>query len=43
MKSLFGDQMSARNFENQQTDLLIRGQIINQMNAMRLPKSVVID
>ena len=43
MKSIFGDQMRARNFENQQTDLLIRCRIINQMNKMGLPKSVVID
>ena len=43
MKSIFGDQMRSRNFENQQTDLLIRCKIINQMNSMGLPQSVVID
>lgn len=43
MKSIFGDQMRSRNFENQQTDLLIRCRIINQMNKMGLPRSVVID
>lgn len=43
MKSIFGDQMRSRHFENQQTDLLIRCLIINQMNKMGLPKSVVIN
>lgn len=43
MKSIFGDQMSSRNYENQLTDLLIRCRIINQMNQMGLPKSVVIN
>lgn len=42
MKSIFGDQMRTRSFENQLTDLLIRCQIINQMNTMGLPESIVI-
>ena len=43
MKSIFGDQMRSQHFENQQTDLLIRCFIINQMNKMGSPKSEVIN
>jgi hypothetical protein len=43
MKSLFGDEMRARTFENQYTDLMIRCYIINQMNRLGLPKSEVVN
>lgn len=39
---IFGDQMSARTPENQFTDLAIRCRIINKMNKLGLPKSVVV-
>lgn len=42
MNFIFGDQMSARTPENQFTDLAIRCRIINMMNKLGLPKSVVI-
>lgn len=38
MKSLFGDEMRARTYENQYTDLMVRCLIINQMNQLGLPK-----
>jgi len=41
LNSIFGDQMSARTPENQFTDLAIRCRIINKMNKLGLPKSVV--
>lgn len=41
MNSIFSDQMSARTPENQFTDLAIRCNIINKMNKLGLPKSVV--
>jgi len=40
MKSLFGDQMRSRTFENQKTDLLIRCYAINKINSLGLPVSV---
>lgn len=39
MKSLFGDQMRSRTFENQKVDLLIRCSAINKINSLGLPKS----
>ena len=39
---IFGDQMSARTPENQVTELAIRCRIINKMNTLGLPKSVVV-
>lgn len=42
MSFIFGDQMSARSPENQFTDLAIRCRIINKMNKLGLPKSVVV-
>ena len=43
MKSLFGDEMRARTYENQYTDLMIRCYIINQINRLGLPKSEVVN
>ena len=42
MKSLFGDQMRSRTFENQKTDLLIRCHAINKINSLGLPISVAV-
>lgn len=42
MKSLFGDQMRSRTFENQRTDLLIRCYAINRINELGLSESVVV-
>lgn len=39
MKSLFGDQLRSRTFENQKTDLLIRCYAINKINSLGLPMS----
>ncbi|NBP16617.1 hypothetical protein EBU95_19875 [bacterium] len=39
MKSIFGNQIRSRIFENQYTDLMIRCHIINKMNEFGLPKS----
>jgi len=41
LNAIFGDQMGARTPENQFTDLAIRCRIINTMNKLGLPKSVV--
>lgn len=42
MKSIFGDQMRSRMFENQRTDLLIRCYAINKINSLGLPVSEAI-
>lgn len=42
MKSLFGDQMRSRTFENQKTDLLIRCYAINKINSLGLPVSTAV-
>lgn len=42
MSFIFGDRMSARTPENQFTDLAIRCRIINKMNKLGLPQSVVV-
>lgn len=42
MKSLFGDQLRSRTFENQETDLLIRCYVINKINSLGLPMSEAI-
>ena len=42
MKTIFGDQMRSRSFENQKTDLLIRCYAINKINSLGLPISEVI-
>lgn len=42
MKTLFGDEMRSRAFENQRTDLLIRCYAINRINTLGLPKSELI-
>jgi len=42
MKSIFGDQMRSRSFENQQTDLLIRCYVMNKITSLGLPISEAI-
>lgn len=42
MKSIFGDQMRSRSFENQRTDLLIRCYAMNRINELGLPESQAI-
>ncbi len=42
MKSIFGDQMRSRTFENQRADLLIRCYAINKMNTLGLPESILV-
>lgn len=42
MKSLFGDQIRSRTFENQKTDLLIRCYAINKINSLGMPISVAV-
>ena len=42
MKAIFGDQMKARTFENQRTDLLIRCYAMNKMSSLGLPISEAI-
>jgi hypothetical protein len=42
MKSIFGDKMRSRSFENQKTDLLIRCYAINRINELGLPLSKAI-
>lgn len=39
MKTLFGDQMRSRCWENQRTDLLIRCYAMNKITSLGLPKS----
>lgn len=42
MKSIFGDQMRSRTFENQRTDLLLRCFAINKINELGLPRSMAV-
>ena len=42
MKTLFGDEMRSRTFENQYTDLMIRCAAINKINTLGLPISEAI-
>lgn len=42
MKSIFGDKIRARTFENQRTDLLVRCYTMNKINELGLPKSEAI-
>jgi len=42
MKSIFGDQIRSRTFENQRTDLLVRCYAINRINTLGLPISQAI-
>lgn len=42
MKSIFGDRMRSRCFDNQSTDLMIRCYIINKLNRLGLPISEAI-
>lgn len=43
MKTIFGDQMRSRCFENQETDLLLRCIAINQINSLGMPISEAVD
>lgn len=43
MKSIFGDRMRSRSYDNQETDLFIRCYIINKLNRLGLPKSEAIE
>jgi hypothetical protein len=43
MKTLFGDEMRSRTFENQYTDLMIRCAAINRINTLGLPISEAIN
>lgn len=40
LKTLFGDKVNSKNFDNQATDLMIRCAIINKMNLLGMPDSV---
>lgn len=42
MKTIFGDQMRSRTFENQHTDLLVRCYTMNKITELGMPKSVAI-
>lgn len=39
MKTIFGDELSARCFENQATETFVRCQILNRMNQLEKPNS----
>jgi IS5 family transposase len=41
LKTLFGDRLSARHLENQQTELNLRCYIINRMTALGMPKTML--
>lgn len=41
MKTIFGDRMRSRSYDNQQTDLMVRCYIINKINKLGLPQSVI--
>jgi hypothetical protein len=42
MKTIFGDKMRAKSFENQRTDLFIRCYVMNKINELGLPVSSAI-
>jgi hypothetical protein len=42
MKTIFGDQMRSRSFENQRTGLLVRCYAMNKINSLGLPMSEAI-
>lgn len=42
MKTIFGDQMRSKTFENQQTDLLIRCYAMNRITSLGMPQSVIV-
>ena len=39
-KQLFGDKLAARNFENQQTEALLKCHLLNQITSLGMPDSV---
>ena len=39
MKTIFGDRMRTKSFENQRTDLFIRCYVMNKINELGLPVS----
>jgi len=41
LKTIFGDRISARTFENQRTQLLIRCMALNRMTTLGMPDSYV--
>jgi hypothetical protein len=42
MKTIFGDQIRSRSFDNQKTDLLMRCYAMNKINSLGMPMSEVI-
>lgn len=42
LKTIFGDRVSARTFENQRTQLLIRCKALNRMTTLGMPDSYVV-
>lgn len=42
MKTIFGDEIRSRTFNNQQTDLLVRCYAMNRINSLGLPLSEII-
>jgi hypothetical protein len=42
MKTIFGDQIRSRSFDNQKTDLLMRCYAMNKINSLGMPISEVI-
>jgi hypothetical protein len=40
-KTIFGDKVSARTFENQRTSLLLRLKALNRMTMLGMPETVV--
>ena len=42
MKTIFGDEVRSRTFNNQQTDLLVRCYAMNSINSLGLPMSEII-
>lgn len=43
MKTIFGDQLRSRHFDNQVTDLRIRCHVINRINSLGMPQSEAIN
>lgn len=42
LKTIFTDKVSARNLDNQVTDLLLRCQALNTMTKLGMPRTVVV-
>jgi len=43
LKTIFGERVSARTFENQRTHLLLRLKILNRMTLLGMPESYVVE